>query len=943
MLKRIITLFPIAILSVCFFSCADRRKDNINSIGMEFVQIPAGEFMMGKDAEDSVKRHKVIISNPFCIGKYEVTQEQWHEVMGENPSPFRKETVGYSTKNHPVDFVSWYDAIEFCNKLSAREGLTPAYSLSGRETYNSKTRTHRVQWERDANGYRLPTEAEWEYACRAGTTTEYYTGAAESDLASAGWYLGNSEGRPHPIGQKAPNAWGLYDMHGNVEEWCWDCFGAYPDENVTDPDGSAPGKNDCRSRVVRGGSFCMGDASSYPFGYMRRGSIPGHQYCGLRLTRKVGVDQKLKKEAPPKEEATPKKEAPPKEEATPKKEIPLKKEEIPMKEAPLKKEEIPMKTSTNSIGIEFVLIPSGDFIMGTDCKDDPFTSKDECKDLIDAIPSHRVSISELYVGKYEVTQEQWYEVMEYNPSGFKSDDVGHDTRCHPVEHVDWYEAVIFCNKLSEKEGLVPAYMLKVDRRGHKSVRWNKYANGYRLPTEAEWEYACRAGTTTMYNTGDSEPDLARAGWYEFNSKEGTTVNKERTHLVGKKKFNAWSLYDMHGNVQEWCWDWYAKDFYSNSPNDSPAGPTQFISGSTRRISKVCRGGHFADNSLECRSYFRGKGNVDQDLYGGGKTWGIGLRLFRSAKKLSTVEAYICSKAKRNDKGAYFLQPVYEKDSTVIQNSTILNENLFEILINGQLFMDSREEEKNEEIKIIKTLILEVDKLQQRTRWRDIYQKSITKDLLKDAESENPLHKKIATFKRTKHEDNKEQILLESVTDFNGNSTTLDEDTQNALLGNVQEDIMQLLELRQGRWVRVGEAWEIPSEIKERMAEGLPYLLNESESYARLVQVGVSKEPAKFVVEEIVDIIEPCLALIELKMVFNITQMLNFSGSVEGKISREMKVKYDLVHQRPVSLIGNYDISFYGKTQDYQRLTEMKVNQIIQTKTTFLYQKEEAKR
>ncbi|GHU49166.1 hypothetical protein FACS1894200_07530 [Spirochaetia bacterium] len=135
-------------------------------------------------------------------------------------------------------YVSWYEAVEYCNARSRKEGLTPAYTISGTN----------VSWNRNANGYRLPTEAEWEYACRAGTTTPYFSG---SSVDNVGWYGGNSGYKVHPVGTKQANAWGLYDMHGNVYEWCWDRHGDYSSASQTDPLGAAAG----RRRVLRGGCW----------------------------------------------------------------------------------------------------------------------------------------------------------------------------------------------------------------------------------------------------------------------------------------------------------------------------------------------------------------------------------------------------------------------------------------------------------------------------------------------------------------------------------------------------------------------------------------------------------------------------------------------------------------------------------------------------------------
>jgi formylglycine-generating enzyme required for sulfatase activity/TolB-like protein len=207
-----------------------------------FVRINGGTFTMGSPASESGRgsdegpQRQVTVSS-FNIGKYQVTQKEYEEIMGTNPSNFKG-------SNLPVERVSWFDAIEYCNRRSQRENLTPAYTISG----SGDNRT--VTWNRNANGYRLPTEAEWEYACRAGTTTAYNTGASIND--NTGWYTANSAGSTQEVGKKPPNAWGLYDMHGNVWEWCWDWYASsYPSGAQTDPIGASSGS----IRVFRGGSW----------------------------------------------------------------------------------------------------------------------------------------------------------------------------------------------------------------------------------------------------------------------------------------------------------------------------------------------------------------------------------------------------------------------------------------------------------------------------------------------------------------------------------------------------------------------------------------------------------------------------------------------------------------------------------------------------------------
>ena len=195
-----------------------------NSVGMDLKLIPAGTFKMGDNSfflPNMQPTHKVTLTKDFFIGVYEVTQEQYERVMGNNPS-FRKDP------QKPVDKVSWDDAVEFCRKLSE----LPEEKAAGYV-------------------YRLPTDAEWEYACRAGTKTVYSFGDDESQLGDFEWYYENSDGGTHPVGQKTPNGLGLYDMHGNVWEWCENRFYYYAKDSVRDPLGPSSGSN----RVSRGGSY----------------------------------------------------------------------------------------------------------------------------------------------------------------------------------------------------------------------------------------------------------------------------------------------------------------------------------------------------------------------------------------------------------------------------------------------------------------------------------------------------------------------------------------------------------------------------------------------------------------------------------------------------------------------------------------------------------------
>jgi len=223
-------------------------------VTMEFVLIPAGEFMMG-DARgdfDEIPVHKVTITRPFVLGKYEVTQDQWKAIMGSNPARFKG-------AKSPVERVCWNDCQAFFNKLNQEFGK-PGVKFS------------------------LPTEAQWEYACRAGTSTRWNFGDDKASVDQYAWWDENSGNTTHPVGQKKPNAWGLYDMHGNVWEWCVDRYGEdyYKRSPQNDPTGPTKGS----SRVLRGGCFRFENPKNFrcAFRYKDYPDRPNDHH-GLRVAR----------------------------------------------------------------------------------------------------------------------------------------------------------------------------------------------------------------------------------------------------------------------------------------------------------------------------------------------------------------------------------------------------------------------------------------------------------------------------------------------------------------------------------------------------------------------------------------------------------------------------------------------------------------------------------
>ena len=261
-------LSSLLIIGMMQLGCQERAqspKTITNSIGMEMVLIKHGNFIMGspktelgdggKHIEDESPQHEVRISRDFYMGQTEVTQGQWKAIMGTEPWKGKEHVK--EDENYPASYVSWFQAGEFCKKLSEQE-------------------------EKQGRKYRLPTEAEWEYACRAGSKTAYSFGESSKSLGNYAWFNGNSNGQTHPVGEKRANAWGLYDMHGNVWEWCSNWYSSDMDQSVRPEyrDSSAD-----PARVLRGGSW---DSSPlYCRSASRNGGLPSYRnyYVGFRVAR----------------------------------------------------------------------------------------------------------------------------------------------------------------------------------------------------------------------------------------------------------------------------------------------------------------------------------------------------------------------------------------------------------------------------------------------------------------------------------------------------------------------------------------------------------------------------------------------------------------------------------------------------------------------------------
>ena len=591
------------------------RHDGKGMVTQRMRWIKPGDFMMGSPEgekerfADEVPQHRVILSHGYWMADSQVTQELWMAMRGgENPSRFKGE-------RNPVEGVSWEDCQAWISKLGLHH---ESLKIS------------------------LPTEAQWEYACRAGSTTAYCFGDDSKELINYGWFKENAEQTTIPVNQLQPNNWGLYDMHGNVWEWCSDWYGEYEKSASFDPTGPAKGTY----RVMRGGGWV--DPSRLLRSHCRFGLGSGYRNdtLGFRIAGSgQGAEPSERAMLPVAEQGTERvrigtadleyrfvcsiglgaKDA-----------IQLEREfshikvdayssiriateqeeyqfdrltkptwavdfgaddyglyatlEITLERVNKESKGIARwfrrkQSELDSVRQRMRWIPPGRFMMGSpDGKDYGISGQ---------YPQHEVIITHGYwMFETPCTQGLWSALMGKNPSYFSDDD-------RPVESVRWEEAVDFAAKLNER--MSESY--PTDGRS-LVAGWDRLM--FRLPTEAEWEYACRAGTTSDTYAGDLElesNDAAKSGildsiaWYGGNSghmydlETGVEMtwlrdlrdeeNMGGTRKVGKKHPNPWGLYDMLGNVWEWCQDWYGE--YSVERLVDPFGPSQ---GTTR----VVRGG-----------------------------------------------------------------------------------------------------------------------------------------------------------------------------------------------------------------------------------------------------------------------------------------------------------------------------------------------------------------
>lgn len=434
------------------------------------VECEAGEFNMSSP-DDEVGRQKgeyelckVSVDKDFYIGKYEISQAQYLALMGENPS----KNIG---NEKPVERVTYYNAMDFCKKLN-------------QVTENTRPEGYE---------FTLPSEIQWEYACRAGTSSALNNGkqlsnpkGVSEEIDEIAWYKSNSDTKTHAVGMKKSNNWGIYDMHGNVAEWCLDAF--YNDELTTQVN------NDCKC-AIRGGAYFYEPEKLRSASRGANSPLSVSSGIGFRVALVNSSNQidKIGKE-------TNRKEA--------------------IKAENTIKAGIKISVSVNGVKFPLIGCPAGEYTIGS-------PEKETGRDLNEV--QRKITIEKgFYVGKYEITQGQYKAIMGNNPSVTTGDKL-------PVNNVNWLDAQKFCQKLNE---------LTMNKR---PVNYD-----FALPSEEQWEYACRSGYSTSLNNGknllkpdSSDNELNKLAWYEANA-------CGIVQTVGKKTANAWGIHDMLGNVWEWC-------------------------------------------------------------------------------------------------------------------------------------------------------------------------------------------------------------------------------------------------------------------------------------------------------------------------------------------------------------------------------------------------------
>jgi hypothetical protein len=399
--------------------------------------LPVGSTFSGQEAA------------PFHIGRFETTWGEWKTVRTwATANGYDIGTVGEgSADNHPVRNVNWYDSVKWLNAKSEMEGLTPVYSVNG-TTYQVGQSI--PAQSNSANGYRLPSEKEWEWAARGGVSSQGYTYSGSNISSSVAWDNTNSSGGTNAVGTKAANELGIYDMSGNVHEWNWDAWGQ-------------------SWRRTRGGSWDLSRVYSTVTYQLVSTPDTADAALGFRYARNAIGDM---------------------------------------------------------VTVQGGTLPAVSGLAGQ-------------------------AVQPFDIGRFEVTWAEWQTVRAYAiANGYDLTGIGNGTAStHPVQNVNWYDVLKWCNAKSQMEGLTPVYTVNgtVFKTGQNVPNQTTISNGYRLPIEIEWEWAARGGVSSKGYTYSGSNSSTSVAWLLDNSGGGTNP-------IGMKLPNEIGLYDMTGNVEEWCWD-----------------------------------------------------------------------------------------------------------------------------------------------------------------------------------------------------------------------------------------------------------------------------------------------------------------------------------------------------------------------------------------------------